>query len=278
MSRRIIPGLLAVALLTVPLTVTSGRAAESDAGHTDAYVSDFADFLGFVGGFPLSPAQRQLIATQTAADLHANPGSVQSTDDTVRKLLAKVNVGDASAVAERRETFRLQTATLPASNVGHVVVESNDPTVVFDRQHQRLITERSLTYLQRACTWMAKVLGVPGPDAGFVAKHRALFRDHYDRLTDSQQETLAHIERDLPLLVAAFDKAGSAKQAQFVRAVRPYSREREQLAPLTVALLGATQSAVHSRELVNHQIINNSIVLMGQMNTTMLYRTMYRMR
>jgi hypothetical protein len=78
LSRRIIAGLLAMALLTVPLTVTSGRAAESDAGHTDAYVSDFADFLGFVGGVPLSPAQRQLIATQTAADLHANPAAFRA--------------------------------------------------------------------------------------------------------------------------------------------------------------------------------------------------------
>jgi hypothetical protein len=112
--------------------------------------------------FPLSPVQRQRIATQTAADLRANPASVQSTDDTVRKLLAKVNVGDASAVAERRETFRLQTATLPASNVGHAVVESNDP----DRQHQRLITERSL-YLSSAPTdgssLYFEILTVPGP-------------------------------------------------------------------------------------------------------------------
>ena len=86
---------------------------------------------------------------------------------------------------------------VPATNAGRLVVERNDPAVVFDEQHHRIITERSLAALQRACVWMARVLGVPGPGADFVATQRALFRDHYDRLADAQQETTAHAERDL---------------------------------------------------------------------------------
>jgi hypothetical protein len=269
MSRRLIAGLFAATLLIFPLFVTAARAAESGAAQIDAYTTDFADFLGFVGGVRLDSAQRQLLATQTAADVRANSGGVRSNDETIRKLLGKLNTGDESAVAEQREKLRLQFAALPAGNVGRVVVERNDPTVVFDEKHHRIITQRSLAALRRACVWMAGILEVPGPQSNFVATTKVFISDHYDRLTDAQQETLAHTERDLPLLVWAYEKANAAKRKQFIESVRPYSRDRTELAPLTVALLGAAQSAVQTK------IINDSIVLMGQMNNTMLFRAGY---
>jgi hypothetical protein len=69
MRGRLITALAATALLCIPLTITAGRANASDAPRTDTYVSDFAEFLGFVGGVPLNLQQRQLVAAQTAADL-----------------------------------------------------------------------------------------------------------------------------------------------------------------------------------------------------------------
>ena len=106
-------------------------------------------------------------------------------------------------------------------------------------------------------------------DRNFISTQRDLFRAHYDRLTDDQQETLAHVERDLPLLVNTYKNADAAHQAQFVKTLLPYARGRSALAPLTVALLGKTYAAVQTKS------VDDSIVLMGAMNSTMLMHAGY---
>ena len=266
MSRRLIAGLIAATLLCASVGVTASRAAEAQSTpQPDAYTADFAEYLSFVGGAPLTSEQRRRVADQTVADLRSNAGNVQRIDQTVRDLLPKLKAGDESTIGDRRETWRYKITLVPADNLGRVVVEENDPTVVLDRKHQRIITQRSLEALQRACSWIAGVLGVRGPDPNFVSTERVFFHDHYDRLTNDQQESLAHVERDLPLLVTAYQRAGAATKAQFVKAVKPYVQNQDQLAPLTVVILGGTESAVQKK------IIDDSIVLMGQMNNTMLY-------
>ncbi len=273
MRRRLTAGLFAAALLCASAGATASRAADAQStAQADAYTADFAEYLSFVGGAPITAEQRRRIADQTAADLRSDAGNVQRTDQTIRGVLPKLKAGDESTIGGLRETLRFQITRVPADNLARVVVEQNDPTVVVDSKHQRIITQRSLEALRRACSWFAGVLHVGGPDPNLEATTRTFLHDHYDNLTDGQQESLAHVERDLPLVVNAYGSADAAHKAQFAKAAKPYVQNPDQLAALTVAVLGGAQSAMQNRNL-EKKALDDSIVLMGQMNNTML---MYR--
>jgi hypothetical protein len=253
------------------LLLSGGWASAAPAGDAQvrAFAADFDDFLSFAGGVPLSADERREVAEQTAADFRSDPGVVRTVDADVRKVLANLHDGDEATVAERRETLRLQLAALPEPNLGRRIVERNDPTVVFDRAHHRLVTAASFAALRRGCTWMAGILGVPGPDAVAMARERMDVQANYGRFSDAQQDALAHLGRTVPLAQAAFDKADASKRAQFVAALRPYAREGKQLVPLTATVLAQANGAIET------QRVNDSIVLMSTFNYNMLYHRSY---
>jgi hypothetical protein len=269
MNRRLAAGVLAAAFATLPFCCGAAGAADTDESGVAGFAAHADDFLSFVGAVPLSGDERRQVAEQIAADFRSNPDSVRTVDAGVRKIIAVLHDGDAAAIAERRESLRLQLATLPESNLGRQIVERNDPTVVFDRAHHRLVTAASFAALRRGCTWMAAILGVRGPDADAIARERMGVQAHYDRLSDAQQETLAHLGRIVPLTIAAFDKADPARQAQFVKAVRPYGQDGRQLVPLTATVLAQANNAIEM------QRVHDSIVLMSTFNYNMLYHRSY---
>jgi hypothetical protein len=269
MSRRVLAGMLAAAFWAVPFAGERAAASEAEDAAVRAYAADFDEFIAFVGAVPLSPDQRREVAAQTAVDFRANPDSVRVIDANARKVMAKLQAGDTAFVAEQRESLRLQMAALPESNLGHRLVERNDPTVIFDRTHGRLVTASSFAALRRGCVWLAGILGVPAPRADAIDRERAELRSGYDRLSVPEQDAFAHFGRTLPLTIAAYDKASPEQRAQFVKAVRPFAREGTQLVPLTATVLAQANGAIES------QRINNSIVLMSTFNYNMLYRRGY---
>jgi hypothetical protein len=85
----------------------------------------------------------------------------------VRKFLDKVGHAGAPERAEDRESTPVNIELVSSSEPMRQIVDRNDPVVVFDRAHKRLISEATLAAWQRACVWMAGVLSVPAPGADF---------------------------------------------------------------------------------------------------------------
>ena len=102
------------------------------------------------------------------------------------------------------------------------VIRAHDPVVVFDREHDVLVTEQTLRILRRASTWAAKMFQIPAPDGSFLDNVRQAARSNLKAAFEPiGVDGFVHIERDFPYAVKFFAQAGKEKTAAFFRTNRP---------------------------------------------------------
>jgi len=260
---------LAIVSVAAPL-----RAGEGDG--SDSAAADFGRFLAFIGGSPLSAAEQQRVAAVTSGQLRSDPAGLRRSDAQVRAFLDKMAKDPPEAVADRREAFRLGAEMLPDDDPGRQIIEAHDPTVVFDRAHKRLVTERSLVELSHAYAWVSKLLDTPGPDGDFISAERTFLRSQFASLPDARQDAVAHVERNYPVAVETIGRADKSKLDAWVRESRPIALKLDpQQRSLKLAdMLSDTYTVALNSELL-HNGVMHSIMLGSAANFNMLYHSGY---
>lgn len=270
---RLLAGMSAVGFAIVAVAAPL-RATEGDG--SDGVAADMGRFLTFIGGSPLSAHEQQLVAAATSKDLRSDPEGLRRSDAQVRSFLEKIAHDPPDAVADRREAFRLGAELLPDGDPGRQIVEAHDPTVVFDRTHKRLVTERSLVELSHAYAWVSKLLDTPGPGDDFISAERTFLRSQFASLPDARQDALAHVERNYPVAVDVIGRADKAKIDAWVRESRPIAlRLDPQQRSLKLAdMLSDTYTVALNSQLINNGVMH-SIMLGSAANFDMLYHSGY---
>jgi hypothetical protein len=261
-----------VAVFALAAAAAAGPAPAAQSDGAAAYAADFCRLLAFIGGSPLTPDEQRRVGDRTAADFRSDPSGVAKADEQTRAFLDKIAHDPPDAVADRREAFRLSVELLPDADPGRAIVEAHDPTVVFDRAHKRLVTERTLAELSRAYAWVSKLLDTPGPDAGFIAAERTFLKAQYAALPDARQDALAHVERNYPVTVDLVARADKAKIAAWAERSRPIALglDPQQRSLKLADMLAETYTAA-----LDDQIVRNSLMLGSAANFNMLYHSGY---
>jgi hypothetical protein len=237
-----------------------------------AYAGDFAQLLEFVGGSPLTPAERQLVVDRTTADLRTDPAGVRKAGDRTRAFLDAIAKDPPYAVAERRAAFRLSVELLPQSDPARRIVEAHDPTVAFDPAQKHLITERSLREIALAYAGVSKMLDTPGPDSGFVDDIRSFLRTQFVSLPGARQEAVADVGRNYQIAVQVLERADKAKLEAWVAESRSIALK---LDPQQRSLRLADFLAQTYHAALDELLVRNSLVLGSAANFNMLYHRGY---
>jgi hypothetical protein len=256
--------LLATVAVAAPLRATEG-------GGSEGIAADFVAFLDFVGGSPLTALEQQRVATVTSKEMRSDPEGLRKSDAQVRSFLDKMAHDPPDAKADRREAFRLGAELLPDNDPARQIVEAHDPTVVFDRAHKRLVTERSLVELSHAYAWVSKLLGTPGPDGDFISAERTFLRSQFASLPDARQDALTHVERNYPIAVEVIERADKTKIDAWVQESRPIALK---LDPQQRSLKLADMLADSYTVAINKELIDG-ILLGSAENYNMLYHRGY---
>jgi hypothetical protein len=207
-------------------------------------------------------------------EARAHPAEVQSADAAMHTFLTRLAQDQPLQRADLREKLRLKFEQLPPGDLLRQILDRDDPVVVFDKPNGRLITAGTLAAWRRAGVWMAGILSVPQPGADFAAIQGRYLKTHYASLSNSEQDVVAHVERNYPAMVAILDRATPAKRADFIAAARPEALDRTQFGlRLADAMAQCYHVALHeifmSRLVGNMAVLNNGL-LMAPMESDML--------
>jgi hypothetical protein len=255
------------------LAVASVPCPAAAPGDTAGFAGDFSRFIAFVAGSPLSPAEQQRVSDETAAQLRTDAAGVRRGDAWVRDYLGKLAHDPPYAAADRREAFRLGFEMLPENDPGRRIVEAHDPTVVFDRAHKRLVTERSLAAWRDAFTYVAGLLNIPGPPEDFVATERVYVRANFASFSDDRQEALAHVERNYPVTRAILEKAEKSRLDAWEQQSRALALK---LDPQARSLRLADMLRQTVDDALTHAEFEHNLLLGSAANYNMLYHAGYR--
>jgi hypothetical protein len=115
-----------------------------------------------------------------------------------------------------REFWRYDiAANVPHSDIEYILAERYDPAVIFDKSHQRIITEATLIALRGCTVWLAQNLHKPGPGGAFIASERAVLKYSYGRLGDDVQDAYAHVGRNCPHAIDFFNGIVATQRVRF---------------------------------------------------------------
>ena len=269
-------GVLTATLLVIASAGGSAGASGDDATLVQRYAADSIVLDELIIGHPLNAADRRYVLKDAAANVRSSRDNAVRAEAYVRETLADAK-RDPARVGGLRESLRFLAATQPAENRWGQFIVAHDPTIAFDRTNRRLVTEASLVALQRACTFFTQFVHEPGPDAGFIARARSYLREHFSRLPPNQQEAIAHVGRDLPIIRYDTEHAKAAQTAAFVKAMQPLLTRQELLAPNTIAVLAPFDQKIAMHNALMHQIVMHSLMLNGQANMNMLLHRSWQM-
>ena len=268
MSRSLLTGVLAATLLAITSPAGVVRAADDDVTFIQRYAADSIVYDEMIIGYPLNAADRRYVLKDAARNVRLRRDDAFRGDAFVRQTLAEAKRYPAR-VGGMRESLRFLAATEPADNVWGRFIVAHDPTIAFDRTNRRLVTEASLVALQRACTFLTRFVREPGPDAGFIARARSYLRGNFSRMPANQQEAIAHVERDLPIILYDTEHAKATQTAAFVKATQRLLSRQEVLAPNTIAVLAPFDQNIAMHDELMHRIVMHSIMLNSQAFTNM---------
>ncbi len=269
MSRSMLTGVLTATLLVIASAGGSAGASGDDATLVQRYAADSIVLDELIIGYPLNAADRRYVLRDAARNVRSSRDFAVRADAYARETLADAK-RDPARVGGLRESLRFLAATQPAENRWGQFIVAHDPTIAFDRTNRRLVTEASLVALQRACTLLTRFVHEPGPDAGFIARARSYLRGHFSRLPPNQQEAIAHVGRDLPIIRYDIEHAKAPQTAAFMKATQPLLTRQDRLAPNTIAVLAPFDHNIAMHDALMHQIVMHSLMLNGQANTNML--------
>jgi hypothetical protein len=225
---------IVVALLGLSL----GARADTSANQIATAVENNVDLLEFITQAKLSPDERAQVAREVAVSMSKLPQNVIRRDGLIVTTLA--NAARHPKDAPRlRELWRFDiAANVPHDDIEYILTEKYDPVVVFDKPHQRIISQGTLVALRNCTVWLTQNLHKPAPDQSFLASERNLFRSSYARLSDDEQDAFAHVGRNCPRAVDFFNGVVAAKRVQF------FSQNAKEVSNTTIA---ATDAALISR-------------------------------
>ena len=269
-------GVLTATLLVVASAGGSAGGADDDATLVQRYAADSIVLDELIIGYPLNAADRRYVLKDAAANVRSSRDNAVRAEAYVRETLADAK-RDPARVGGLRESLRFLAATQPAENRWGQFIVAHDPTIAFDRTNRRLVTEASLVALQGACTFFTRFVHEPGPNAGFIGRARSYLRGHFSRLPPNQQESIAHVGRDLPMILYDTEHANAAQTAAFVKATQALLSRRELLAPNTIAVLAPFDQKIAMHEALMHQIVMHSLMLNGQAFTNMQLHRSWQM-
>jgi hypothetical protein len=269
-------GVLTATLLAIASAGGSAGAADDDATLVQRYAADSIVLDELIIGYPLNAADRRYVVKDAARNVRSSRDFAVRADAYARETLADAK-RYPGRVGGMRESLRFLAATEPADNIWGRFIVAHDPPIAFDRTNRRLVTEASLVALQRACTFLTRFVHEPGPDAGFIARARSYLRGHFSRLPPNQQEAIAHVGRDLPIIRYDTEHAKAAQTAAFVKAAQPLFTRQELLAPNTIAVLAPFDQNIAMHDALIHQIVMHSLMLNGQAFTNMQLHRSWQM-
>jgi hypothetical protein len=269
MNSSLMAGVLSATVLAAASALGCVNAADDDAALAQRIGADWNAYDALIIGHPLSTTEQQQTLKAAAARLASNRDDALRADSNISRALANAKRYPARA-GGTRESLRYLAAAQPANDPWRQFIEAHDPTIAFDRKHRRLVTEASLVTLQRACTLFTGIVHEPGPDSGFISRARNYLRAHFSDLPPNQQEAIAHVGRDLPIIRYDARHAQAARMVAFVKATHPLLTRQEQLAPNTIAVLAPLDRDIATNAALTNQIVMHSLMLNGQANTNML--------
>lgn len=247
----------AAATSAVSIAGTPAFAAPTD---VSAAAQNIDDLLAFVGGSPLSAAQRASVATETATRFRSDPAGMQTFSAKLATTLANRSQAEPSDVADLRHKLRLGIALLPHGDPAREIVEKKDPTLVFERANAYLVTEETLVAWREASGWVAGVLGVPAPAPDFIASQRRFVREHFAGLNAHEKDAIVNIASTFALAKAAVEKADKAKLAADIAAERPKARDPRTFPLYSAELLDTVAVGVMHAIFMQRLVENNTVL------------------
>jgi hypothetical protein len=234
---------VALAALTLAFSLVADSGAGNSANQTAQAIQSNIELLQFVTQVRLSPDERGQVEQEVTNSMSTAPQNVLHRDSLIATTSTNAarNPKDAPRL---RELWRYDiAANVPPSDIEYILAEKYDPAVVFDKPHQRIITNATLIALRGCTAWLAQKLHKPEPDGTFIASERSVLKSSYGHLTDDVQDAYAHVERNCPHTIDFFNGVVVAEQDRF------FNENAKSVSNSTIA---ATDAALVSRIVYNN--------------------------
>jgi hypothetical protein len=190
--------LLTTGVFTLAVALSNAAAQRGPAPvPVPTMISDDTQMISFLCGCILSPEEKQRIARFAQAEVSRVPEVWYRNDVSIRQDLNEIREKRGVVGAEKWEGWRLSLALGSPGDVETQILEAHDRTVVLDREHQLVITERSLQNLYSAAAWVAQQSGAPSPGADYVGRVRNVIKQQYASWPADVRASYAHVFRNL---------------------------------------------------------------------------------
>jgi hypothetical protein len=160
-------------------------------------IANGEQIISFICICSLSPDERQRITQFAQGEVRRIPDTWYRNDVTIRQDLNTIRQNPGAISAERWENWRVAFAQASPSDVERQIIEAHDPTVVFDRENQLVITEHTLQNLYGAAVWATRQAGVASPGPDYVWRMRNIIKQRYTSWPPDVRAWYAHAVRDL---------------------------------------------------------------------------------
>jgi hypothetical protein len=207
--------IVALAALTLAFSLRANGGTGNSEAQTAQAIQSNIDLLQFVTQTRLSPDERGQVAHEVTDTISRVPQNVIQRDSLIATTLTNAarNPKDAPRL---RELWRYDiAANVPPSDIEYILAEKYDPVIVFDKPHQRIITDSTLISLRSCTEWFAQKLHKPAPDGTFIASERTELKLSYGHLTDDVQDAYAHVGRNCPHAIDFFNGVVAAQRDHF---------------------------------------------------------------
>ncbi len=213
--------LLSLALLIPGASAQSPPATPGAVSPADAARADVA-LLEYVGGSPLTSAEKQEVAAFDAEGLRSKPKSFQQGYANAQVALTLATYHNPYANAESIENWRRDLENQPETDTERSIIDRHDPVVALRRGRNAsvtdIVTERSLQGLNHAAVWASSGAGLPPPPRNLIAAERDALKRSYDSYSLELQTAYAHIGRNFAAAAAFFAEVKPAQAQSFLRA------------------------------------------------------------
>lgn len=197
-------GLIAMAAFLLPANAQNVRPVP-----LRAIIDHDTPILEFLCRCALSEDEKRRFSAAITEQVRQNPSYWYKNDAQVFQDWQAIMDYPGRKRAEEWLKYRFIYAT---QNVEIArIAAAHDPIVVLDAQRRILITERTLTSMQVAAAWVAKVTGRPQPDAQYIDKMRNLIKQNWRSWPEQTLSAVTNIVLNFP---ATLQYASSLPEAQ----------------------------------------------------------------
>jgi hypothetical protein len=237
--RRVLQSACLVTTFLLSVATLGATGATTDRTPAASIAQDVESLLTFVGGEPLTSAEHDRVTAETRDAFLRFPQATGRADSTIKQLLGTLPALDQPTAEAVREELRVRFALVRDSPMVTQILENHDPSIAIDRDNEAVVTSRTIVTIRLASQWMAKQVGIAGPNDDFVSSETKYFRGNFSTFTAEQQAACTHIARNMAAGIVAFDNLTSGERETRLARVRSAITASTPLDKITVLGMAA---------------------------------------